>query len=91
MHLLSSRPMTPAIDVEYAVHKEQRVIVGLTPTETAEFERVDAQIPFGAKPVWPDTANSLLEDRWLELYTKHETARLSPHRRFGLTAGTAPR
>ena len=71
------------MDIEYTVIQDQRVIVGLTSLETAEFERIDAQIPFNAKPVWPDTANSPIEERWLELYTKHEIARLAPHRRFG--------
>ena len=35
---------------------------------------MDAQIPLNAKPVWPDTANSQVEDRWLALYTKHKVA-----------------
>ena len=74
--------MTP-INIEYTIAEGRRVIVGLSPTETAEFERVDAAIPINLKPVWPDTANSALEERWLELYTKHEVARLAPHRRFG--------
>lgn len=71
------------MSIEYTVSQEHRVIVGLTPLETAEFERIDAQIPLNAKPVWPDTANSALEDRWLELYNRHEAARVAPHRRFG--------
>jgi hypothetical protein len=71
------------MDIEYTIEDSQRVIVGLTATETAEFERLNAQIPFDAKPVWPDTANSPIEDRWLELYTKHEFARQAPHRRLG--------
>ena len=70
------------MSIEYGVLNEQRVIIGLTSLETAEFERIDAQISLNAKPVWPDTANSVLEDRWLELYTKHECARVAPHRRY---------
>jgi hypothetical protein len=71
------------MDTEYTVIDEQRVLVGLTARETAEFERLDALIPFNAKPVWPDTTNSPAEERWLELYTKHGVARQAPHRRFG--------
>lgn len=75
------------MDIEYTVENGQRVLVGLTAAETTEFERLDASIPLNAKPVWPDTANSAPEDRWLELYTKHDIARQAPHRRFG---GRAP-
>jgi hypothetical protein len=71
------------MDIEYTVFNRQRVIIGMSPLETDEFERIDAQIPLNAKPVWPDTANSPVEERWLELYTKHQHAKLSPHRRFG--------
>ena len=70
------------MNLEYAVKDDRRILVGLTVQETAEFERVDALIPLNAKPVWPDTANTPVEERWLELYTKHEVARLSPDRRF---------
>jgi hypothetical protein len=69
--------------IEYTLSEGRRVMVGLTAAETVEFERIDAQLPLNAKPVWPDTANTPTEDRWLELYTKHEIARLAPHRRFG--------
>ena len=71
------------MNIEYTVIDEKRVMVGLTPGETVEFERLDAQIPLNAKPVWPDTANSPVEERWLELYTKHEIACLAPQRPFG--------
>ena len=71
------------MDTEYTVIDEQRLLVGLTARETAEFERLDALIPLNAKPVWPDTMNTPAEERWLELYTKHDIARQAPHRRFG--------
>jgi hypothetical protein len=71
------------LEYEYEISNGCRVLLGLTETETAEFELLDAQIPFGAKPVWPDTANSPTEARWLELFTKHELAKQSPRRRFG--------
>jgi hypothetical protein len=70
------------MSIEYTVVDGRRVIVGLSIVETAEFERLDAQIPLNAKPVWPDTANSALENRWLGLYTKHEIARHASHRRL---------
>lgn len=69
--------------VEYVVVDEQRVMIGLSAAETAEFEGLDGQIPSSAKPVWPDTMNSPIEQRWQALYTKHETARQAPERRFG--------
>jgi hypothetical protein len=69
--------------LEYTVVEDKRVLVGLNARETAEFERLDAQIPLNAKPVWPDTANSPAEERWLELYTKHQLALQASCRRFG--------
>jgi hypothetical protein len=75
--------MEPPMNLEYTVADDKRLLVGLNASETAEFERLDAQIPFDAKPVWPDTANSPAEERWLNLYRKHELARQAPHRRFG--------
>jgi hypothetical protein len=71
------------MNLEYTVIDDHRVLVGLSARETAEFERLDAQIPLNAKPVWPDTANSAVEERWLELFTRHEIARIAPHRQFG--------
>jgi hypothetical protein len=70
------------VDIEYIVINDRRVMVGLTLAETFEFERLDAEIPLNAKPVWPDTANSKAEERWLELYTKHQLAKLAPQRKF---------
>jgi len=58
-------------------------MVGLTAAETTEFERLDAELPMNAKPVWPDTANTVLEERWLQLFTKHQSACHAPHRQFG--------
>ena len=68
---------------EYTIVESKRVLLGLTAEETAEFEVLDAKIPINGKPVWPDTANSPTEDRWLELFTKYEFARVAPQRRFG--------
>jgi hypothetical protein len=70
-------------EYEYALDRGRRVLLGLTADETAEFECLDAQIPYDAKPVWPDTANSRIEDRWLEIYTKYERARQASDRHFG--------
>ena len=63
------------MDCEYSLDKGRRVLIGLSEEETAEFEILDAQMPYDGKPVWPDTANSPKEDRWLELFTKHQFAR----------------
>jgi hypothetical protein len=54
----------------------RRVLAGLTPEETREFELLDAQIPFDGKPVWPSAGLSLspVECRWLELFEKMENA-----------------
>ena len=55
----------------------RRVLAGLTPEETSEFEILDAQLPFDGKPV-STLLPSLLppkEQRWLELHEKMETAR----------------
>jgi hypothetical protein len=46
-----------------------RVRVGLTYAETIEFERLDALEPL-------DGQGNRSEDRWFELYRKHEAARL---------------
>ncbi|MDA9435735.1 hypothetical protein XH88_28875 [Bradyrhizobium sp. CCBAU 51627] len=55
----------------------KRVLIGLTPEETFEFERLDSKpdggrteamrVEHGCRPA-PD------EERWLELYAKHEGA-----------------
>ena len=69
--------------IEYSVVDGQRVMIGLSAGETAEFERLDSEIPMHAKPVWPDTMNSPTEQRWRVLYTKHDSARHAPDRLFG--------
>lgn len=55
----------------------RRVLIGLTPEETFEFERLDGeqvvgqgQAASGGGDVWPDAG----EQRRLELYEKHEGA-----------------
>jgi hypothetical protein len=49
------------------------VLVGLSLTETREFECLDEKIS-GLGPVSPDDGRSLNERRWLVLYEKHEAA-----------------
>jgi hypothetical protein len=58
-----------------------RVRVGLSYAETLEFERLDALEPVDAQgnPLPWDAQNEAVrrsEDRWFELYRKHEDARL---------------
>jgi hypothetical protein len=54
----------------------RRVLAGLTPEETREFELLDAQLPFDGKPVCPSAGLSLspIEYRWLELFEKMDSA-----------------
>lgn len=57
-----------------------RVRLGLTYAETLEFERLDALEPLDAlgNPLpWDVQSDAVLraEDRWFELYRKHEAAR----------------
>jgi hypothetical protein len=49
--------------------KRRRVLAGLTPEETTEFELLDAQLPLDGKPAWrpSDLPLSPKEQRWLEL------------------------
>jgi hypothetical protein len=67
-------------DFKYALDENgHRVLVGLTPGETAEFERLDS--------LWRDNSTGLpfisaegdlqppRGKRWLELFEKHELAR----------------
>jgi hypothetical protein len=55
----------------------KRVLIGLTPEETFEFERLDSE-PDGdrtrAMQVGHDCRPAPGEERWLELYAKHEGA-----------------
>jgi hypothetical protein len=70
---------------DYILDKyRRRVLAGLTPEETFEFEILDAQLPFGRKPVWTPLPSPLppKEQRWLELHEKMETARESLARGF---------
>jgi hypothetical protein len=58
-----------------------RVRVGLTYAETLEFERLDALEPVdnqGNPLPWDVQSDAVRrsEDRWFELYRKHEAARL---------------
>lgn len=58
-----------------------RVRVGLTFAETREFERLDALEPLdteGNPMPWDIQSDAVrhAEDRWFELYRKHEAARL---------------
>lgn len=55
----------------------RRVLAGLTPEETFEFELLDARIPFNGKPVCPSAEFSLskTERRWLELFEKMDRSR----------------
>lgn len=56
----------------------RRVMIGLDFAETRDFERIDARLPFGGKPVWPRFGEDLpllpMEKRWLELWEKHQAA-----------------
>ena len=49
-----------------------RVLVGLTFQETLEFEALDA-LPTGHE-AWREQATDARQQRWAELYAKHETA-----------------
>jgi hypothetical protein len=64
-------------DVYILDKHRRRVLTGLTPAETKEFEILDAQLPFDGKPAWPSLRSPLppKEQRWLELYEKMEAAR----------------
>jgi hypothetical protein len=58
-----------------------RVRVGLSHTETLEFEQLDAAEPLdhqGNPLPWDAQSEQVRrsEDRWFELYRKHEAARL---------------
>jgi hypothetical protein len=57
----------------------RRVLIGLSFDETAEFERLDASLPFDGLHVWPDLSEDIpllpIEVRWRELWAKHGAAR----------------
>jgi hypothetical protein len=67
----------------------RRVLAGLSPEETFEFELLDAQIPFDGKPIFRSTGMSLseTEHRWLELFEKMESASQLRASRAGVTPG----
>lgn len=57
--------------------KRRRVLAGLTPEETTEFELLDAQLPLDGKPAWRPSELPLSpkEEQWLELFRRREAAR----------------
>jgi hypothetical protein len=60
-------------------HAGRRVLVGLSPEETVEFEALDslaAANQCGGQVLWKEAgfAASTRDQRWLELYAKHEEA-----------------
>jgi hypothetical protein len=76
-----TQPVSPELVPErYHIDgNRRRVLVGLTPAETREFETLDSLSPSddtGNRIAWtfggePTTG---LERRWLQLYAKHEEA-----------------
>jgi len=57
----------------YCLDKERRrVLAGLTPEETTEFELLDAHLAFDSKPLrrWKESSLSPLQRRWVELFQK---------------------
>lgn len=67
----------------------RRVLAGLSPEETFEFELLDAQIPLDGKPTCLSAEISLsqTEHRWLELFEKMESASRFGASRAGVTRG----
>jgi hypothetical protein len=48
---------------------------GLTAEESVEFHGLDATVPYDGLPVWPDDLPRIdSEQRWLELWQKHQSA-----------------
>jgi hypothetical protein len=77
----------PATPVFTADAQGRRIRVGLTSDETLEFERLDAREPLDrhGQPIpWyaQSAAIRRSEDRWFELYRKHEEARLKLERKI---------
>jgi hypothetical protein len=52
----------------------RHVLIGLTVEETCEFETLDAPPPLDESESFEESAPTRREQRWLELYTKHDTA-----------------
>jgi len=74
---MTSETSTPVFTVDA---QGRRVRVGLSWDETLEFERLDAREPLDhhGRPIpWyaQSAAIRRSEDRWFELYRKHEDAR----------------
>lgn len=71
---MGGRLMAPGVYIE---PDGERRLIGLSKTETEEFERLDKSSPFfslsSGRAVAP--ATSPFERRWLELLAKHEKAR----------------
>ena len=81
---MTSKPSAPAFTVDA---QGRRVRVGLSWDETLEFERLDAREPMDhrGQPIpWyaQSAAIRRSEDRWFELYRKHEEARLRLERKI---------
>lgn len=79
---MTSEPTAPVFTVDA---QGNRVRVGLSLHETLEFERLDAREPLDhrGKPIpWYAQSEAIRrsEDRWFELYRKHEDARLKLER-----------
>jgi hypothetical protein len=73
-----SREAVPLTSCMYTLDKKRRrVLAGLTPEETTEFELLDAQLPLDGKPASrpSDLPLSPKEQRWLELFRRMEAAR----------------
>ena len=65
---------------EYLIDSNgHKVLAGLTHEETVEFETLDASLPYDGEWIWPDKSLPLLpmEQRWLELWEKHEAVLLA--------------
>jgi hypothetical protein len=52
----------------------RRVLIGLTIEETAEFEKLDNSTPADVRGEQTGSAAANQQQRWLELYSKHDQA-----------------
>lgn len=52
------------------------LLEGLTVQESVEFHDIDASVPYSGLPLWPtdDMPRIDAEQRWLELWHKHQAA-----------------
>lgn len=76
-----AQPVSAELSAErYNVDENgRRVLIGLTPAETREFETLDSLPPSdssGNRLAWTfgGTPTTNREKRWLELYTRHDQA-----------------